>query len=82
MPTATLQTGGADFALSLHALPAAITAFVMVRGVAQFLTVPHAPRPQPYREALRIWEGVELPNDTSQNSQEDDEGVAFMSCWA
>lgn len=55
MPNATMRTGCADFVLPLQALGAALTALVMVRGMAQFFAVPHTVRLQPYREALRIW---------------------------
>lgn len=55
MPLAALQTGCADFVLPLQALPSALTALVMVRGLARFFAVPHSPRTQPYREALRTW---------------------------
>jgi two-component system chemotaxis response regulator CheB len=55
MPLAAMRTGCVDFALPLRAIPAALTALVMVRGVAEFFAVPHGPRTQPYREALRIW---------------------------
>lgn len=54
MPRATLQTGYVDFVLSLHAIPAALIALVMVSGAAQFFAVP-LNSPQPYRDALLIW---------------------------
>jgi two-component system chemotaxis response regulator CheB len=55
MPLATLRTGCVDFVLPIAAMPAALTALVMVRGMAHFFAVPHTARSQPYREALRIW---------------------------
>jgi len=55
MPYATLRTGCVDFVLPIGTMHAAITALVMVRGVAQFFAVPFAPRNQHYREALRTW---------------------------
>jgi two-component system chemotaxis response regulator CheB len=55
MPLAALRTGCADFVLPLDTLPAALTALVMVRGMATLLSVPGIARGQPYREALRTW---------------------------